>query len=152
MKKLFFLSLVAALALFPLCGMSQIVKEPTTPHPDLAVRAQECVRQGSNVLFTFLLLNNGADLSYKLECAPGGTAQIVDDLGNQYHAMVYVGNRQTSFFPIATGVPVKVSVEIRNVASNAMGFPIIRLSGRAFNANESYSPQGDVTFWNIPIL
>ena len=156
MKKLIIFSLAAA-ALCMGCGVANTISttlnEPSfkTPHSNLAVKPQECVRQGDDVALTFLIQNNGAELAtYSF-----GSRSVTDNLGNKYDASISLGGGRFTQFAastrLSTGVPLKVTLLITRVASDATRFSIVHFTGKAPGAPVSYKPEGDFAFRNIPI-
>ena len=130
--------------------VSTIASGPTTPHLNLAVQAVECVRNGDNVNFTFLLQNNGVDIKEFLfvSAVPGNVlySKAIDNMGNTYPVFT-----SPNKYALPTGVPVKITVRVSNVRPDAQQLRLIQMLGRTDSGYDSYMPKGDFVFRNIEI-
>jgi hypothetical protein len=120
-----------------------------TPHYTIAAEPVECVRQGHNVRFSFIMHNNGSDLgNFRVQNSDG--AIVTDNRGNSYTFDVAVGGNTRGHSPFPPGVPVRVDVTVFNVSSTAAAFSIVKLWGISSVGNAN-SIRGHFTFRNIPI-
>jgi hypothetical protein len=126
-----------------------------TPSSVFAVQPISCQREGDDVLFVFMLQNNGNDIESLHIFGRGtgfGTTPIMDNQGNSYS----YGVRMGGYVPTGTsngdgampsGVPTKVSVRIFNVSKTASQMAIIQLESTWI-----YGQRDNFTFRNVPIV
>ena len=124
-----------------------------TPSSVFAVQPISCQREGNDVLFVFMLQNNGNDISrFTLMTSPA-VLVLSDNQGNSYPAGIAMGGRIPSSSydywadgALPSGVPTKVTMKIIGVSKNANQLAIIQFRGSFGNQ------QGNFTFRNVPIV
>jgi hypothetical protein len=136
-----------------------------TNHPDFKINVKRCAASGKTVILDLILTNEGAndvDRVIAFGGQPGNSdeisAEAYDDQGNIYQGYcikVKVANRSeysmrnTGYFSILTGVPMRLSVSIEGVPANAESISRLKMGiyCSAWNLNESKP----ILFRNIPI-
>ena len=133
-----------------------------TNHPDFDIKIKRCVANGKTVVLDLILNNEGInDVEGVMAFGDGrwtwSYAEAYDDEGNIYpreNIKVKVANRpnysgESGEFKIPAGVPIKLSIQINNVATSAESFARFNI---VFVCN-AWGLNGDkpVKISNIPI-
>lgn len=132
----------------------------STPHRNLEVTLQNTEMAGKRFILEFTLVNRGDDIEqYDLHGCFGSCelSKAFDNLGNECRIDLKFGNKESQHGGAARNsllknVPVKVTVFITGMSSNATSFSQIKIKGVCYDYRCAYPANGDFDFRNIPIV
>lgn len=96
-----------------------------TNNPNLKVRITRCVASGKTVLLDLVFTNvsgNDAEGIFVVESSRSNGRKVYDDQGNSYSSVFKSANndfRDRSWMTLLADVPVKATLRIENVSTNA---------------------------------
>lgn len=138
MKKIFLIAFVVLVSVFNANAQVRI----ESPHPDLDVKITKCTSVSGNVLVDMIITNYGAEEEITFAAYSHGNSAAYDDDGNIYESNEFrckIGSGKLysyarTIFP--TDIPLKVSMQINGISSNATKLLLIKLE---VNSNGSMS-------------
>ena len=163
MKRITFLLLsMAMMVLLPNTAMAQSQPQATrivTNHADFRIKIQRCVANGTNVLIDMLFINEGTkDVdNISIHCSNWHGVEAYDSEGNIYREpkiSVKVANGEeyrnsSKEFSILTGVPMRVSLLIKDVSETSESIARLKL---CVDCSEwALDRSKPIVFRNIPI-